>query len=100
MELGSESLASRPSRREWLADASEPALGARSRGHVKRHQRGPTYWSSREVTSCDSLRFLGLVGLVCGKPIDNWRYDLEPGSGGTDVTEQLGLKDTAAHRLY
>ena len=30
---------------EWLDGASGPAVGARFRGHVKRNQKGPTYWT-------------------------------------------------------
>ncbi|MSX96135.1 MAG: SRPBCC family protein, partial [Actinobacteria bacterium] len=29
---------------EWLDGATGPAVGVRFRGHVKRNQKGPTYW--------------------------------------------------------
>ncbi|HRW36457.1 MAG TPA: SRPBCC family protein, partial [Aquihabitans sp.] len=38
---------------EWLDGATEPAVGARFRGHVKRNGRGPIYWSPCEVVECE-----------------------------------------------
>jgi len=35
---------------ERVGGAHTPAVGARFRGHVKRNQKGPTYWSTCEVT--------------------------------------------------
>ena len=37
---------------EWLGTATGPAVGVRFRGHVKRNERGPTYWTTCEVTEC------------------------------------------------
>ena len=37
---------------EWLGGATGPAVGARYRGHVKRNERGPIYWTECEVTDC------------------------------------------------
>ena len=37
---------------EWLDGATGPAVGARYRGHVKRNERGPTYWTKCRVTEC------------------------------------------------
>ncbi len=31
---------------EWLDGATGPALGARFRGHVKRNEIGPVYWTT------------------------------------------------------
>lgn len=31
---------------EWLDGATGPAVGVRFRGHVKRNQKGPTYWAA------------------------------------------------------
>jgi hypothetical protein len=34
------------------------------------------------------------------KPLNVWRYRLEPAGDGTDVTESFQLADTAPLRLY
>ena len=85
---------------EWLDGADHPTVGARFRGHVKRNQRGPTYWSTCEVTECDHLRTFGFAVLVGDHPINHWRYDLEPVAGGTGVTESFRLQETGANKLY
>lgn len=38
---------------EWLDGATGPALGARFRGHVKRNEIGPVYWTVCRVTACE-----------------------------------------------
>ena len=38
---------------EWLDGASGPAVGARFRGHVKRNEIGPVYWTTCRVTACE-----------------------------------------------
>ena len=38
---------------EWLDGATGPALGATYRGHVKRNEVGPTYWTTCKVTACE-----------------------------------------------
>ena len=85
---------------EWLGDADGPVVGARFRGHVKRNQKGPTYWSQCEVTDCEPNRSFGLAVLVGDKPINNWRYELVPVDGGTDVTESFRLESTLPNRIY
>jgi hypothetical protein len=85
---------------EWLGEASGPEVGARFRGHVKRNQKGPTYWSTCEVTTSEPQRCFGFAVLVGGKPVNNWRYDLEPSGDGTDVTESFQLQDTLPNNLY
>ncbi len=37
---------------EWLDGATGPALGARFRGHVRRNEIGPVYWTTCRVTAC------------------------------------------------
>jgi hypothetical protein len=44
---------------EWLDGASGPALGARFRGHVKRNEIGPVYWTTCRVTACEPGREFG-----------------------------------------
>jgi hypothetical protein len=44
---------------EWLGDAAGPALGAKFRGHVKRNEIGPVYWTVCKVTACEPGREFG-----------------------------------------
>ena len=41
---------------EWLDGATGPALGARFRGHVRRNEIGPVYWTTCRVTACEPGR--------------------------------------------
>ena len=52
---------------EWLDGATGPAVGARFRGHVKRNEIGPTYWTTCRVTACEPGRTFGFEVLV-GNP--------------------------------
>lgn len=85
---------------EWIYGGDGPAVGARFRGHVKRNQKGPTYWSTCEVTECEPDRAFEFAVLIGGSPINNWRFELEPVDGGTKVTESFRLEPTAANRIY
>ena len=85
---------------EWLDGAEGPRLGARFRGHVKRNQKGPTYWSYCEVTECDPGRTFGFAVILGGRPLNHWRYELEALGDTTQVTESFRLEPTAATRLY
>ena len=85
---------------EWLDGASGPAVGARFRGHVKRNGKGPVYWTTCTVlASAPGREFAFGVGSA-DKPINTWRYQLEPAGDGTDVTESFQLADVAPIRLY
>ena len=86
---------------QWLGGASGPAAGARFRGHVRRNGRGPVYWTTCTVTTCDPGReFAFTVAGPGGKTVNTWRYQLEPAAGGTDVTESFELPATLLARLY
>lgn len=76
---------------EWLDGASGPALGAQFRGHVKRNEIGPVYWTTCHVTACDPGREFGFEVLLGGRPVNNWHYRFTPADGGTDVTESFRL---------
>ena len=67
---------------EWLGGATGPALGNRFRGHVKRNEIGPTYWTTCKVTACEPGRELGFAVLMGDKALNNWHYKLEPTSDG------------------
>lgn len=85
---------------EWLDGATGPEVGARFRGHVKRNGKGPTYWTTCTVTASVPGREFAF-GVGSGKkPLNVWRYRLEPATDGTDVTESFELADTALLRLY
>ena len=80
---------------EWLDGATGPAVGARFRGHVKRNGRGPTYWTTCEVTACEpGKEFAFGVGQPGKPPLNVWRYVLQPVDGGTNVTESFQLKES------
>jgi uncharacterized protein YndB with AHSA1/START domain len=85
---------------EWLDGATEPAVGVRFRGHVRRNGRGPVYWTKCTIVACEPGREFGFTVGVGGKPVNTWRYQLEPSAGGTAVTESFELADTAMNRLY
>jgi uncharacterized protein YndB with AHSA1/START domain len=87
---------------EWLDGATGPAVGARFRGHVKRNQKGPTYWTTCIVTACEPGRVFEFgVGPTPEKALNTWRYELAPAAGGgTDVTESFRLKPTLGLKLY
>ena len=85
---------------EWLDGATGPSVGARFRGHVKRNGRGPTYWTSCTVlASVPGQEFAFGVG-GSDRPLNTWRYRLEPSGDGTDVTESFELANVAPVRLY
>jgi hypothetical protein len=95
---------------QWLDGATGPAVGAKFRGHVKRNQKGPIYWTYCTVTECEPERVFAFAvrSRPLGMPIAprntvalTWRYQLDPcADGGTDITESFELKDITAMRLY
>ncbi|OBJ62799.1 SRPBCC family protein [Mycobacterium sp. 1423905.2] len=74
---------------EWLDGATEPAVGARFRGHVKRNEIGPVYWTTCRVTASDPGREFGFDVLVGGRAVNSWHYRFTPTDNGTDVTESF-----------
>ena len=85
---------------EWLGGATGPALGARFRGHVKRNEIGPVYWTTCEVTACEPGREFGFAVLMGDKALNNWHYRLTSVDRGTDVTESFRLDDSLAMKLF
>jgi hypothetical protein len=85
---------------EWLNGATGPAVGATFRGHVKRNGRGPVYWTTCTVLDCVPERSFAFGVGSSEKPLNVWRYELEPNGDGTDVTESFDLARTAPLRLY
>jgi hypothetical protein len=68
-----------------------PALGAKFRGHVKRNEIGPVYWTTCEVTACEPGREFGFAVFLGDRAVNNWHYRLAPPAAGTDVTESFPL---------
>ena len=79
---------------EWLGDSTGPELAARFRGHVRRNEIGPVYWTTCEVTACEPGREFGFAVLLGDRPVNNWHYRLAPAGDGTDVTESFRLNQT------
>jgi hypothetical protein len=74
---------------EWLDGGSGPALGARFRGHVKRNEIGPVYWTTCRVTACERGHEFGFEVILGSASVNNWHYRLVAGDGGTKVTESF-----------
>ena len=74
---------------EWLDGATGPALGAKFRGHVKRNEIGPIYWTTCRVTACTPGEEFGFAVLVGGRAVNNWHYKFEPSGTATKVTESF-----------
>lgn len=74
---------------EWLDGATEPAVGARFRGHVKRNEIGPVYWTTCRVTACDPGREFGFEVLLGDRAVNTWHYRFTQTDDGTDVTESF-----------
>jgi hypothetical protein len=85
---------------EWLDGATGPAVGATFRGHVKRNGKGPIYWTTCTVTASEPGREFAFAVGPSDKPLNVWRYQLEPAGEGTDVTESFALAHTPSLRLY
>lgn len=85
---------------EWLDGATGAAVGNRFRGHVKRNQKGPIYWSECKVTECEPEHIFGFAVVMNGKTLNNWRYELEPDGESTVVTESFRLEPTLANKIY
>jgi hypothetical protein len=95
---------------QWLDGATSPAIGVKFRGHVKRNEKGPIYWTICTVVECEPDRVFAFAvrSRPFGLPIAprdtvqvTWRYKLRPSTGGgTEVTESFVLEDIPAMRLY
>ena len=59
---------------EWLDGITEPTVGARFRGHVKRNEIGPVYWTTCRVTACDPGREFGFAVLIGDRAVNTWHY--------------------------
>jgi Polyketide cyclase / dehydrase and lipid transport len=78
---------------EWLDGATGPELGAKFRGHVKRNEIGPVYWTTCRITACEPGREFGFEVLLGDRAVNNWHYRFDPVDGGTDVTESFRMNE-------
>jgi hypothetical protein len=85
---------------EWLGDATGPAVGARYRGHVKRNERGPTYWTECELTECVPGQVFEFVVVFKDRPLNRWRYEFAAVDGGTAVTESFDLGNSIWVKIW
>ena len=85
---------------EWTKGSTGPAVGAWFKGHVKRNQRGPTYWTQCQVTKCEPDKLFEFAVMTAGRTVNTWGYRLQPAGGGTDVTEYFRLTENIGTRIY
>jgi hypothetical protein len=85
---------------EWVGGATGPAVGAEFRGHVKRNETGPIYWTNCTVIASTPGREFAFSTGIGDKRLNVWRYTLEPSGDGTDVTESFQLADNLLINLY
>jgi len=86
---------------EWIDGATGPAVGAKFRGHVKRNEKGPVYWTTCTVSVCEPGKAFAFgVGNKPGAPLNVWRYDIVAAGDGSDVTESFTLARTWWLKLY
>lgn len=85
---------------EWLGGATGPELGAKFRGHVRRNEIGPVYWTTCRVTACEPGREFGFEVLLGDNPVNNWHYLFTPVDDGTEVTESFRLIDNLPMKVF
>jgi hypothetical protein len=85
---------------EWLDGATGPAVGTRFRGHVRRNEIGPVYWTTCRITDCEPGREFAFDVMAGDTTLNHWHYRLAPSGDGTDVTESFRLTATPFLRLY
>jgi hypothetical protein len=85
---------------EWLDGATGPAVGAKYRGHVKRNERGPTYWTTCKITECVPGEVFEFAVVAGDRAMNTWRYEFAAADGGTDVTESFRLADNLLTKLW
>lgn len=84
----------------WIDGATGPAVGAKFRGHVRRNERGPVYWTTCTVVESEPGREFAFGVGNGDTPLNVWRYRLKPVGDTTDVTESFELVDRFGMRLY
>jgi uncharacterized protein YndB with AHSA1/START domain len=86
---------------EWLDGATGPEVGARYRGHVKRNEMGPIYWTTCKVTECVPGEVFEFAVIMRDRPVNTWRYEFVPAAGGgTDVVESFRMPDNVWTKVW
>ena len=86
---------------EWIGGATGPAVGARYRGHVRRNEKWPVYWTTCEVTTCVPSQVFEFAVIMGERRVNTWRYEFRAGDdGGTDVTEAFDLGDNLFTKIW
>jgi hypothetical protein len=86
---------------EWLDGATGPEVGARYRGHVKRNEVGPTYWTTCKVTECVPGEVFEFAVIMRERPVNTWRYEFVAAEGGgTDVNESFRMPDNVWTKFW
>lgn len=86
---------------EWLEGATGPEVGAMYRGHVKRNEKGPTYWTKCRVTASVPGEVFEFAVVMGDRELNTWRYVFEPAAeGGTNVTESFDLGDNLFTKVW
>ncbi|HEY0903691.1 MAG TPA: SRPBCC family protein [Marmoricola sp.] len=84
----------------WTRGATGPEVGAYFKGHVRRNEVGPVYWTLCRVTECAPGRDFGFVVEVRGQDVNHWRYQLHETITGTAVTESFELAGAGYLKAY
>lgn len=85
---------------QWLDGATGPAAGVRFKGHVKRNEKGPVYWTVCRITESEAGRVFEFQVLGAGQVINTWRYEFAPDADGTAVTESFTMYPSLPIKLY
>ena len=86
---------------EWIGDAIKPEVGVRYRGHVKRNESWPVYWTTCEITECEPGKVFEFAVVMRDRAVNTWRYEFRAtDGGGTDVTESFDLGDSLFTKIW
>lgn len=86
---------------EWIGDATKPEVGVRYRGHVRRNEKWPVYWTTCEITECEPGKVFEFAVVMRDRQVNTWRYEFRAtDGGGTDVTESFDLGDNLFTRIW
>lgn len=86
---------------KWVEPATGPEVGAEFKGHVKRNEKGPIYWTTCRVEVCEPNEEFTFAVVQSGKTVNTWGYKLAAAvGGGTDVTEFFRLDPNLLLKFY
>ena len=86
---------------KWVEPATGPEVGAEFKGHVKRNEKGPVYWTTCRVKVAEPNQEFTFDVVQSGNTVNTWGYKLAPADGGgTDVTEFFHLAEALPLKIY